>query len=122
MLLIHEYDFKKQIAELEAENERLNKAIKSAYGTLQMYGVPELRAKTVANGIMVLVSRIDKETEFQAQMIADKDNKLKETEAENVRLKKAVESLMTYQGIICNAGGWGAVICGAKALAKEEKP
>jgi len=52
------------------EIDRLNKGIKAAYGTLQMFGVPELRAKSVANGIMVLVSRIDKESEFQAQHIA----------------------------------------------------
>jgi len=44
-----------------AEIDRLNSNIKSAYAILQMYGVPELRAKSVANGIQVLVSRIDKE-------------------------------------------------------------
>ena len=54
---------------LKAELKRLNDSIKTAYGMLQMYGVPELRAKSVANGIMVLVSRIDRESEFQSQKI-----------------------------------------------------
>ena len=48
---------------------RLTSEIKAAYGTLQMFGVPEQRAKSVVNGIMVLVSRIDKESEFQVQEI-----------------------------------------------------
>lgn len=52
------------------EKERLNQDIKNAYATLQMYGVPELRAKTVANGIQVLVSRLDKEANFQDQELA----------------------------------------------------
>lgn len=60
------------------EIEQLNTGIKAAYATLQMYGVPELRAKTVANGIMVLVSRIDKESNFQAMAIAGLKKALKE--------------------------------------------
>jgi len=43
----------KRIAELEAENER-------AFQMLSAYGVPKERAKTVANGIDVLMMRMEK--------------------------------------------------------------
>jgi hypothetical protein len=35
-----------------------------AYQTLEIYGVPKNRAKSVSNGIQVLVSRMDNEIEF----------------------------------------------------------
>jgi phage shock protein A len=65
------------------EIERLNAGIKAAYSTLQMFGVPELRAKSVANGIMVLVSRIDKESESQAQKITEQAKQLRQLAEEN---------------------------------------
>lgn len=67
-----------EIKQLENEIERLNTGIKAAYATLQMYGVPELRAKSVASGIMVLVSRMGKEANFQAHKIARLQEALKE--------------------------------------------
>lgn len=45
----------------DAAIEQRNQEIERAYQTLSSYGVSKERARSVANGIMVLVTRMDKE-------------------------------------------------------------
>src|SRR5262245_6443000 len=54
--------------------------VTNAYVTLALYGVPRERARSIANGIQVLMSRIDKER-MSIQLAGD-------------TLKKAAEALL----------------------------
>jgi hypothetical protein len=49
---------------LQEQNKQLVKDSERAYQVLSIYGVPKERAKSITNGIQVLVSRMDKETEI----------------------------------------------------------
>ena len=61
------------IEQLQAKD----KVIDRAYKVLNGYGVPKQRAKSVSNGIQVLVSRMDKEIWFLQQEIGRLKEKLK---------------------------------------------
>ena len=50
--------------------EAADRETESAFAMLGVYGVPKERAKSVSNGIMVLVTRMDKERDFLQQEIA----------------------------------------------------
>ena len=54
-------DLLRERDELRAKLERVEKSEESAFSVLELYGVPRSRAHTVDNGIMALVTRIERE-------------------------------------------------------------
>lgn len=55
----------KQLFEEQTETiTQMQREIEKSYSMLAHYGVPKERAKSVNNGIMVLITRMDKEVRF----------------------------------------------------------
>ncbi len=64
-------ELRARVAQLEADNAYKEAMISKAFAVLELYGVPRARAKSIHNGIDVLMTRINKESNLYTEMLTD---------------------------------------------------
>ena len=109
-------------AEQEAEIDTLRAQVAAVdetervIGMLATYGVSRERARSASNGLMVLMTRVDRETQSHGRIIATQAAEIATLRAQMAELSVALEKCRDTVNPYDDANGWDISMCVPSAV------